>query len=136
MWPWVGGGTSLYGVVPVAGSPSPLMYYGDYQFDWLCSYTVVLLGTSITGYNRLVCTIIVYWCTCDAYNLALKYALYQPYICIRFPYSYIKQAAATLEIRPASLYASDTTGNINVIFSTVKKWFMFLWWRVGISMYY
>ena len=37
------GGTSLYGVVPVAGSPSPLMYSGDYQFDWLCAYTVVLL---------------------------------------------------------------------------------------------
>ena len=53
-----------------------------------------------------------------------------------FPYSYVKQAAATLETRPASLYASDTTGNIDVIFSTVKKWFMFLWWMVGISMYY
>ena len=55
-----GGGTSLYGVVPLAGSPSPLMYYGDYQFDWLCAYTVVLLGTSITGYNRLECTIIMF----------------------------------------------------------------------------
>ena len=43
------------------------------------------------------------------------------YICIRLPYSYIKQAAATLEARPASLYAFDTTGSINVIFSTVKK---------------
>ena len=42
------------------GSPSPLMYYGDYQFDWLCAYIVVLLGTSITGYNRLVCTIIMF----------------------------------------------------------------------------
>ena len=73
-----GGGTSLYGVVPVAGSPSPLMYYGDYQFDWLCAYTVVLLGTSITGYNRLcMYNDYVYWCTCDKYNLALKYALYQ-----------------------------------------------------------
>ena len=51
-----GGGTSLYGVVPVAGSPSPLMYYGDYQFGWLCAYTVVWFGTSLTGYNRLVCT--------------------------------------------------------------------------------
>ena len=38
----------------MAGSPSTLMYYGDYQFDWLCAYTVVLLGTSITGYNQLV----------------------------------------------------------------------------------
>ena len=36
------------------------MYYGDYQFDWLCAYTVVLLGTSITGYNRLLCTIIMF----------------------------------------------------------------------------
>ena len=27
--------------------PSPLMYYRDYQFDWLCAYTVVLLGKSI-----------------------------------------------------------------------------------------
>ena len=55
-----GGGTSLYGVVPVAGSPPSLMYYGDYQFDWLCAYTAVLLGTSITGYNRLVFTMILF----------------------------------------------------------------------------
>ena len=55
--------TSLIGCVHtllLAGSPSPLMYYGDYQFDWLCAYTVVLLGTSITGYNRLVCTMIMF----------------------------------------------------------------------------
>ena len=25
-----------------AGSPSPLLYYDDYQFDWLCAYTVVI----------------------------------------------------------------------------------------------
>ena len=48
-----GGSTSLYGVVHVAGSPSLLMYYSDYQFDWLCAYIVVLLGTPITSYNRL-----------------------------------------------------------------------------------
>ena len=43
------------------------------------------------------------------------------YLCICLPYSYIKRAAATLETRPATHYASDTTGNINVIFSTVKS---------------
>ena len=42
----------------MASSPSPLMYYGDYQFDWLFAYNV-LLGTPITGDNRLVCTIII-----------------------------------------------------------------------------
>ena len=55
----------------MASSLSPFMYYGDNQFDWLCAYTVVLLGTSITGYNRLVCNNdCIYWCKCDAYNLA------------------------------------------------------------------
>ena len=41
------------------GSPSPLMYFGVYQFDWLCAYNVVLLGSSITGYDRLICTMIM-----------------------------------------------------------------------------
>ena len=88
----------------MAGSPSPLMYYGEYQFDWLCAYTVALLGTSITGYNRLVCTMIMF-----------TGVLHMPFtnldLSIRLPYSYIKRAAATLEIRPASHYAFGTTGN-------------------------
>ena len=78
-----GGITSLSLVVPVS-SPSPLIYYGDSQFDWMCTY--IFLGTPITGYNRLV-----------------------------------KRTAATLETRLATDYAFDTTGNINVSFSTAKS---------------
>ena len=96
------------------------MYYGDYQFDWLCVYTVVLLGTSITSYNRLVCTIIMFTGVLVMHTTWHKNMPFTNlYICIRLPYSYIKQAAATLETRPASLYAFDTTKNINnIIFLT------------------
>ena len=65
-------------------STSTLMYYGDYQFDWLCAYTLVLLGTSITGYNRLVCTMIMFTGVLEMHKTWHEYMPFTYlYLCIR-----------------------------------------------------